>query len=176
MAGRAGRPSGLPVLWCRFANLARFRHPYRLGAGEWPFWINHKGLNSMDDIYIPTVFHRYNRPLRGVLIDNQPWLVACELGYLIRERVESYVLRLDDDLFREARLVTGSGEEDVLLVGDYGAFYVLNRFRDPEHRELRKWITGSVLPVLRDQGLMAAGSPKRLQAKGEGRPIAVLDW
>jgi prophage antirepressor-like protein len=42
--------------------------------------------------------------------------------------------------------------------------------------ELRKWLTGEVLPVLRDQGRVAAGQPKRLQAKGEGRPVAVLDW
>jgi prophage antirepressor-like protein len=130
----------------------------------------------MDDLYVPTVFHRYNRSLRGVLIDNQPWLVARELGYLIHERVDAYVQRLDEDLFREARLITGSGEEDVLLVSDYGAFYVLNRFRDPEHRELRKWLTGHVLPVLRDQGQVAAGLPKRLQTRGEGRPLAVLDW
>jgi prophage antirepressor-like protein len=87
----------------------------------------------MDDIYVPTVFHHYNHFLRGVLIDNQPWLVARELGYLIRERADAYVLRLDKDLFREARLVKGGGEEEVLLVSDYGAFYVLNRFRDPEH-------------------------------------------
>ena len=137
---------------------------------------SHKRSEEMDDIYVPTVFHRYNRSLRGVLINNQPWLVARELGYLIRERVESYVLRLDDDLFREARLVTGSGEEAVLLVNDYGVFHVLQRFRDPEHRALRRWITGQVLPVLRDQGVLATGSPKRMQAKGEGRPIAVLDW
>ncbi len=137
---------------------------------------SHKGFAQMDDIYIPTVFHRYNRSLRGVLIDNQPWLVARELGYLIRERVESYVLRLDDDLFREARLVTGSGEEAVLLVNDYGVFHVLQRFRDPEHRPLRRWITGHVLPMLRDQGVVPAGSPRRLLAQGDGWPMAVLDW
>ncbi|MEP9315858.1 phage antirepressor [Pseudomonas sp. LABIM340] len=130
----------------------------------------------MDDIYVPTVFHRYNRSLRGVLIDNQPWLVARELGYLIRERVEAYVLRMDEDLFREVRLVTGSGEEDALLVSDFGAFHVLQRFRDPEHRQLRMWLTGHVLPTLRDQGRVASGLPKRLQARGEGRPLAVLDW
>lgn len=130
----------------------------------------------MDDIYIPSVFHRYNRSLRGVLIDNQPWLVACELGYLIRERVESYVLRLDDDLRREAFLTTSSGTEAVLLINDFGVFHVLHRYRDPEHRELRKWITGTVLPTLRDQALACAGSPRRMQAKSEGRPLAVLDW
>lgn len=130
----------------------------------------------MDDIYIPTVFHRYNRSLRGVVIDHQPWLVTRELGHLIRERVESYVLRLDEDLFREARLVTGGGEEVVLLVNDFGVFHVLHRYRDPEHRDLRKWITGRVLPVLRDQAPGKAAGPKRMQAKGEGKSIAVLDW
>ncbi|MCP8466360.1 Bro-N domain-containing protein [Pseudomonas sp. ZM23] len=130
----------------------------------------------MDDIYIPIVFHRYNRSLRGVLIDNQPWLVARELGYLIRERVEPYVLRLDEDLFRESRLATGSGEETVLLVNDFGVFHVLQRYRDPEHRELRKWITSHVLPLLRDQAPGAAAGPRRMQARGEGHQVVVLDW
>lgn len=71
------------------------------------------------------------------MIDNQPWLVARELGQLIRERVEAYVLRLDEDLYREARLVTGRGEEVVSLVNDFRTFHVLQRYRDPEHRQLR---------------------------------------
>ncbi|WP_160286929.1 BRO-N domain-containing protein [Pseudomonas knackmussii] len=131
----------------------------------------------MDEVFIPTVFHRYNRSLRGALIDNQPWLVARELGYLIRERVEHYVVnRLDEDLRRQAWLTTATGEEQVWLINDFGISYVLQRYRDPEHRELRRWLTGHVLPTLRDQALLAAGSPRRLLAKGEGAAMGLLDW
>lgn len=45
--------------------------------------------------------------------------------------------------------------------------------------ELRKWLTGEVLPVLPvlpDQGRVAEGLPRRMLAKGEGRSLAVLDW
>lgn len=131
----------------------------------------------MDEVFIPTVFHRYNRSLRGTLIDNQPWIVARELGYLIRERVEHYVInRLDEDLRRQAWLTTATGEEQVWLINDFGISYVLQRYRDPEHRELRRWLTGHVLPTLRDQALLAAGSPRRLLAKGEGAAMGLLDW
>lgn len=131
----------------------------------------------MDQVFIPTVFPRYNRSLRGTLIDNQPWLVARDLGCLIRERVEHYVIhRLDDDLRRQAWLTTATGEEQVWLVSDFGVFQVLQRYRDPEHRALRRWLTGHVLPTLRDQALLAVGSPRRLLAKGEGPGIGLLDW
>ncbi|MFZ5959225.1 Bro-N domain-containing protein [Pseudomonas knackmussii] len=131
----------------------------------------------MDEVFTPTVFHRYNRSLRGTLIDNQPWIVARELGYLIRERVEHYVInRLDEDLRRQAWLTTATGEEQVWLINDFGISYVLQRYRDPEHRELRRWLTGHVLPTLRDQALLAAGSPRRLLAKGEGPAMGLLDW
>ncbi|SDH71111.1 BRO-N domain-containing protein [Pseudomonas panipatensis] len=131
----------------------------------------------MEEVFEPTVFLRYHRSLRGILIDNQPWLVARELGYLIRERVEPFVIhRLDDDLRRQVRLITATGEETVWVINDFGTFHVLQRYRNPEHRELRQWLTGEVLPALRDQALLATDSPRRLLAKGEGRPVTLLDW
>ena len=131
----------------------------------------------MEEVFEPTVFLRHNRALRGILIDNQPWLVARDLGCLIRERVDHYVThRLDDDLRRQVRLLTSTGEETAWVINDYGTFHVLQRHRCPEFRELRQWLTGEVLPALRDQALLAADSPRRLLAKGEGKPVTLLDW
>lgn len=93
----------------------------------------------MEEIFEPTVFFRYRCALRGILIDNQPWLVAQDLDCLIHERVEHYIInRLDEDLRRRVRLFTSTGEETVWAINDFGAFHVLYRYRNPEHCELRQ--------------------------------------
>ncbi|WP_371365875.1 Bro-N domain-containing protein [Pseudomonas sp. QL9] len=131
----------------------------------------------MDDVHFPVVFQRFNRSLRGVCIDGQPWLVARDLGVLIRERVEHYVIhRLDDDLRRQAVLVSRSGEECVWLVNDFGLFHLLARYRHPEHRNLRQWLTGEVLPTLRDQAESRAEQPRRMHLQGPTAPLTVLLW
>lgn len=128
----------------------------------------------MEEVFYPTVFLRYRRALRGILIDNQPGLVAHDLDCLVHERVEHYVInRLDEDLRRQVRLITSSGEETVWVINDFGAFHVL--YHNPEHRELRQCLTNEVLPALRDQALLAADSPRCLLAKGEGKPMTLLD-
>ncbi|MCP1604307.1 BRO-N domain-containing protein [Pseudomonas citronellolis] len=131
----------------------------------------------MDDVYPPLVFQRYNRSLRGVPIDGQPWLVARDLGSLIGERVEPYVInRLDCDLKRQARLATRNGEESVWLINDFGLFYMLSRYRDPEHRSLRRWLMVEVLPVLRDHAECSPIQPRRVQLQGLRPAVGMLEW
>ena len=77
---------------------------------------------------------------------------------------------------RQAWLTTAAGEEQVWLINDFGVSYVLQRYRDPEHRELRRWLTGRYLPTLLVQALLAAVSPWQLLAKGEGPAMGLLDW
>ncbi|MFZ5957496.1 hypothetical protein ACOXVJ_08290 [Pseudomonas knackmussii] len=40
----------------------------------------------MHDAYTPTTFLRFNRPLRAVLIDDQPWFAARDFGRLMGQR------------------------------------------------------------------------------------------
>ena len=131
----------------------------------------------MDDLHFPVVFQRFNRSLRGVSIDGQPWLVARDLGLLIRERVEHYVIhRLDEDLRRQAVLASRCGEECVWLLSDFGVFQLLARYRNPEHRSLRQWLTGEVLPTLRDLAEQRADRPRRMQLQGPAAGLNVLQW
>jgi len=40
----------------------------------------------MEDAYIPTILMRHCRPLRGVMIDRQPWVCAREFARLLGHR------------------------------------------------------------------------------------------
>lgn len=40
----------------------------------------------MEDVYVPTHFIRFNRPLRAILIDDQPWFVARDFGFMLGRR------------------------------------------------------------------------------------------
>ena len=37
----------------------------------------------MEESYVPLLLMRHNRPLRGVMIDRQPWVCAKEFGLLM---------------------------------------------------------------------------------------------
>ncbi|WP_255302907.1 hypothetical protein [Pseudomonas sp. AU12215] len=65
-----------------------------------------------EEVLIPTEFIRHKRLLRAVLLEDQCWFCAHDLGRLIgspylAERVER---NLDDDQFRRAWVRDGSGD------------------------------------------------------------------
>ena len=51
----------------------------------------------MEDAYVPIVLMRHNRPLRGVMIDRQPWVCAWEFARLLGHRHPERICRLMDD-------------------------------------------------------------------------------
>ncbi|WP_236214098.1 hypothetical protein [Metapseudomonas otitidis] len=63
------------------------------------------------ECYIPTVFHRHHRALRALLIDDQVWFVAQDLGPLTNHRFDERLSRkLDPDQWRHARVSTYRAE------------------------------------------------------------------
>jgi Prophage antirepressor len=103
-----------------------------------------------DDVHISSVFMRHQRPLRALMLENQPWFAASDLGGLMGRPVEHFTEHsLDADLKRRERLQTHNGEQDTWLVCEAGLFNLLSRYRHPENRSLRQWITQEVIPALR---------------------------
>lgn len=92
------------------------------------------------ECYIPTVFHRHHRALRALLIDDQVWFVAQDLGPLTNHRFDERLSRkLDPDQWRHARVeYVQGGEQEVLLINESAVFELLKvNFYHPEHRALR---------------------------------------
>lgn len=129
-----------------------------------------------NDVHTPSVFMRHQRPLRALMLDDQPWFVARDLGTLMDCKAEHFVMnRVDADLRRQVLLQTHRGEEATWLINEAGFFVLLTRFRHPENRSLRQWLTNEVIPTLRGPTLPAQ-HPRRSVLRWESRDIALLEW
>lgn len=129
-----------------------------------------------NEVHLPSVFMRHQRSLRALMLEDQPWFAARDLGALIAHDAEHFAQHsLDADLRRRVRLQTHSGEEDTWLMSEAGFFTLINRYRHPENRSLRQWITQEVIPALRGATLPAQ-HPRRSLLRWESRDIALLEW
>ncbi|SDK89029.1 BRO-N domain-containing protein [Pseudomonas indica] len=132
----------------------------------------------METAFTPLTFHRFNRPLRAVLIDGQPWFAAKDFGLLMGHRHPERICRyVDDDQLRSVRFaLANGGEEAVPVISESGAYRALWRFNHPEHRNLRRWLTQEVVPLLRDEQALPAMAPRRTLMTWEARRVSLLEW
>ncbi|WP_171039367.1 BRO-N domain-containing protein [Pseudomonas nitroreducens] len=131
---------------------------------------------SADEGLIPTVFQRYNRRLRGLLIEKQAWFVIRDLAKLTNSHIgERVTSKLDPDQIRHELLM--DSEEKLYLVSESGLYaLLLVHFYHPENRSLRQWISTEVLPALRDAQQNNPHLPRRRMEQIEGQPTSVMDW
>jgi len=106
----------------------------------------------MEENYlIPHVFIRHKLHLHALLIENQPWFSARDLGRLLRLFLDERAVRkLDPDQHQSARVVIHGTIENTLLVSESGVYALLVYHYCPEYRALREWLTHDVVPALRD--------------------------
>jgi len=131
----------------------------------------------MEDIYTPTHFIRANYPLRAVLIDDEPWFDARDFARLIgRAKVEGILNRLEDD--QRARVLMRQGEscEYVEVISESATFALYYRYRHPENRSLRRWLSREVIPTLRDQTATASWKPRRVLMAWARQRVSLLEW
>ena len=132
-----------------------------------------------EEFLIPPEFIRHKRLLRAVLLEDQCWFCAHDLGRLIgspylAERVER---NMDDDQFRRAWVRDGNGEYvDELLISESGAYAALIHYFHPENRSVRQWLSQQVIPTLRDQHRTDLGEPRREMLRGPTESLSVLKW
>ncbi|MHC8357955.1 BRO-N domain-containing protein [Pseudomonas sp. LB3P81] len=122
----------------------------------------------MPDPFIPTRFTRHNLHLHALLLENQPWFCARDLGRLMGFHLSDRVVsKLDEDQ-RHTLLIDYNGQpEQRLMLSESGAYALLVYHYAPGNRLLREWLTHQVVPALRDAG----------QSKNSDRPmLSLLDW
>ncbi|MGE8500568.1 MAG: Bro-N domain-containing protein [Pseudomonas sp.] len=132
----------------------------------------------MDDAFSPLVLMRHHYPLRGVMIDNQPWVCAREFALLIGHRHPERICRLmDADQVRTVPLRSASGQVEVVeVISESGLYRVLCRFTHPENRNLRRWLSHVAMPTLRDTQGGVGDKPRRTLMAWEKQQINLLDW
>ena len=122
----------------------------------------------MSDLFSVTVFTRHNLPLHALLLENQPWFCARDIGRLMGFHLsERMVNKLDKDQYRTLWIEYYRQPEKQLMLSESGVYALLVYHYAPENRLLREWITHQVVPALRDAE----------QPDNSDRPmLSLLDW
>lgn len=122
----------------------------------------------MPDPIIPTRFTRHNLHLHALLLENQPWICARDLGRLMGFHLSDRVVNKLDEDQRHTLLIEYYGQsEKRLMLSESGAYALLVYHYVPGNRLLREWLTHQVVPALRDAG----------QSKHADRPmLSLLNW
>ncbi|CRM62645.1 MULTISPECIES: BRO-N domain-containing protein [Pseudomonas] len=118
--------------------------------------------------FIAIVFTRHSLHLHTLLLENQPWFCARDLGRLMGWRLDERTTRkLDEDQKRTINLLFHGQPEEMLMISESGAYALLVYHYIPGNRLLRSWLTHEVVPTLRDNR----------QARTIERPLlSMLDW
>lgn len=114
------------------------------------------------------VFTRHNLQLHALLLENQAWFCARELGRLMGWYLDERTTRkLDEDQRRTINLLFHGQPEEMLMISESGAYALLVYHYTPGNRLLRRWLTHEVVPMLRDER-----QPRTME-----RPLlSMLDW
>ncbi|WP_017475904.1 Bro-N domain-containing protein [Pseudomonas sp. PAMC 26793] len=122
----------------------------------------------MHDPFAPTVFIRQNLSLHALLLENQPWFCARDLGRLMGWYLDERTTRkLDEDQRKTIKLLFHGQPEEMLMISESGAYALLVYHYTPGNRLLRSWLTHEVVPILRDDR-----QPRTVE-----RPLqSMLDW
>ncbi|TDK52462.1 BRO-N domain-containing protein [Pseudomonas moraviensis] len=122
----------------------------------------------MSDPCSVTVFSRHNLSLHALLLENQPWFSARDVGRLMGFHLNDRVVhKLDSDQRRVMRIEYFREPEQHLMLSESGVYALLIYHYVPGNRLLREWLTNEVVPTLRDA-----------QDSGDShRPmLSLLDW
>jgi len=115
-----------------------------------------------------TLFTRHNVHLHALLVENQAWFCAHDLGRLMGKHLDARMTRKLDGDQRQMMLVNVYGApKESLMVSESGVYALLIYHYCPEYRVLREWLTHQVVPTLRD------ARPSRMV---ERPTLSVLDW
>jgi len=121
-----------------------------------------------NDHLIPHVFTRHNLHLHALLLENQAWFSARDLGRLLRLYLDERALRkLDPDQRQYRKALHHGAVERTLLISESGIYALLVYHYCPEYRSLREWLTHDVVPALRDANI---------SAHCERPSLSLLDW
>ena len=99
---------------------------------------------------LPQVFEYQSRPVRVVMIDNEPWFVAADVCKVLELSDPTMALtRLDPDEKAKFNLGYGSPAN---VVNEPGLYSLIMTSRKPSAKQFKRWVTHEVLPALRKTG------------------------
>jgi len=110
---------------------------------------------------LPQVFDFEGHEVRVVVIEGHPWWVAADLARALAVgRTHDAVRRLDPDEKGSVCIRTPGGPQNLAAVNESGLYAMVLTSRKPEAKRFKRWVTGEVLPTLRQTGSYTLGVPK----------------
>jgi prophage antirepressor-like protein len=99
--------------------------------------------------------------VRAVRVNGQPWFVANDICVALTiANSRDALARLDDDEKGVGTTDTLGGEQQAAIINESGLYSLVLSSRKPEARRFKKWVTGEVLPSIRQSGGYIAGQEK----------------
>ncbi|HEM3176551.1 TPA: ORF6C domain-containing protein [Streptococcus suis] len=103
----------------------------------------------MNEIF---VFH--GQEVRTVTINNEPWFVGKDvadiLGY--SKSRNAIALHVDSEDALKQGIPTSGGIQEMIIINESGLYSLILSSRLPQAKEFKRWVTGEVLPQIRQQG------------------------
>lgn len=93
--------------------------------------------------------------LRSAFIEGEPWFVAkdvCQMLGLQSAKGSDNLRSLDDDEKGAANIDTLGGTQNMVIISESGLYALIFQSRKPEAKAFRRWVTGEVLPQIRETG------------------------
>lgn len=92
-------------------------------------------------------------PIRGWLIDDEPWFVAQDVAAALDYRdAHNLARRLDDDEKGTRPMSTPGGVQNVTTINESGLYTAILGSRIPGATDFKRWVTREVLPAIRRTG------------------------
>lgn len=128
---------------------------YRFAAHHWPAFRNQ---NTMNTFQLQTFEFAPGVQLRSTVKDAEPWFVAADVCRAIGiQNPTTAIAGLDEDE-RDRNFIGPSGAMNI--ISEAGVYRLVMRSTKTAAKPFQKWVTSTVLPTLRKDGLYIVGQEK----------------
>lgn len=99
-------------------------------------------------------FEFNDRPIRVVMIDEEPWFVAADVCRVLELTGDTgqHTRRLEDDEKGLISIQTLGGTQTAVGITESGLYNLVLGSRKPEAKAFKRWVTHEVLPQIRKTG------------------------
>jgi prophage antirepressor-like protein len=153
---RGGRKAGSPAPGGDVAADSELNQQFEANQG-----------GEVTDRVTPVPFDYQGKAVRTVTKDGEICFVAADVCAVLEHTDPSKaVARLDDDEKGATTVRTLGGDQTMNVVTESGLYSLIFTSRKPEARAFRRWVTGVVLPTLRQTGRFdVRGEPSQNMAE-----------
>ena len=117
--------------------------------------------SAQDHKNLPVEFEFDATLVRTIAKEGQAWFVAKDVCDILDiDNPSQAVARLDEDEKGITTTYTTGGARECLTVNESGLYSLIFTSRKPEAKRFRKWVTGEVLPAIRQTGRYVGYSEK----------------